>query len=80
AFSGGNAAARSSVNNCTPESRQRLTQELRSRGFVGDEQEIAILERGSSLKFYGDRSVRLNNGRLEEVSPRPEHQRWPGWS
>ncbi|WP_145538994.1 replication endonuclease [Yersinia kristensenii] len=80
AFSGGNAAARSSVNNCTPESRQRLTQELRSRGLIGDEHEIAILERGSSLKVYGDRSVRLNNGRLEEVAPRPEHQRWPGWN
>lgn len=80
AFSGGNAAARSSVNNCTPEHRHRLSQELRSRGFIGDEEEIAILERGSSLKFYGDRSVRLNNGRLEEVAPRPEHQRWPGWN
>ncbi|CNI14202.1 replication gene A [Yersinia frederiksenii] len=79
-FSGGNAAARSSVNNCTPEYRQRLSQELRSRGFIGDEEEIAILERGSSLKIYADRSIRLKNGRLEEVTPRPEHQRWPGWN
>ncbi|CNF54923.1 replication gene A [Yersinia bercovieri] len=79
-FSGGNAAARSSVNNCTPESRQRLTEELRLRGFWGNEEEIAILERGSSLQFYADRSVRLKNGRLEEVAPLPEHQRWPGWS
>ncbi|ENA3449187.1 hypothetical protein ABGN35_004677, partial [Yersinia enterocolitica] len=55
-------------------------EELRLRGFSGDAEEIAILERGSSLKIYGDRSVRLNNGRLEEMSSLPEHQRWPGWN
>ncbi|OJB82965.1 replication protein A [Yersinia ruckeri] len=78
--SGGDAAPWSSVHNCTPDARLRLSEELRSRGFKGDEFELTTLERGSSLKIYGDRSIRLEKGRLVEVTPQPANQRWPGWN
>lgn len=78
--SGGNAAPWSSVTNCTPDEWRRLSNELKSRGFSGGENEINILMRGSRLKISNGRSLEWRNDRLIEVEASPEHQRWPGWN
>ncbi|WP_410741702.1 replication endonuclease, partial [Citrobacter freundii] len=78
-FSGGNAAPWSSVNNCTEGgTRRRLKLELRSRGFDGSDDEIAILIRGSGLRF-GQVALIYRNGRLQETRSEPMHELWPGW-
>lgn len=77
---GGTAAPWSSVNNCTPDEWRRLSRELQRRGFAGDEYEISILKRGSSLVIYGERRLKLRNGRLEEVGHNPACELWPGWN
>ncbi|MEB7913711.1 replication endonuclease [Citrobacter portucalensis] len=78
-FSGGNAAPWSSVNNCTEGgTRRRLKLELRSRGFEGSDDEIAILMRGSGLRF-GPVALIYRNGRLQETRNEPTHELWPGW-
>ncbi|HGV0301697.1 TPA: replication endonuclease [Citrobacter freundii] len=78
-FSGGNAAPWSSVNNCTEGgTRRRLKLELRSRGFDGSDDEIAILMRGSGLRF-GQVALIYRNGRLQEARSEPMHELWPGW-
>lgn len=78
-FSGGNAAPWSSVNNCTEGgTRRRLKLELRSRGFEGSDDEIAILMRGSGLRF-GQVALIYRNGRLQETRNEPTHELWPGW-
>ena len=78
-FSGGNAAPWSSVNNCTEGgTRRRLKLELRSRGFDGSDDEIAILMRGSGLRF-GQMALIYRNGRLQETRSEPMHEVWPGW-
>ena len=79
-LSGGNAAPWSSVNNCTADECRRLSRELQWRGFAGDEYEILILKRGSALRIYGDRSLKLINGRLEEIGADPSCELWPGWN
>jgi hypothetical protein len=68
---GGNAAPWRSVNNCTPEEWRRLSRELQRRGFAGDQYEIDILIRGSALRIYGDRVLKMRNGRLEELASDP---------
>lgn len=75
-----NASPRSSVNNCTPDEWRRLSRELQRRGFAGDEYEISILKRGSSLVIHGDRRLKLLNGRLEEVGHNLACELWPGWN
>ncbi|CVF68435.1 TPA: replication endonuclease [Serratia liquefaciens] len=75
-----NASPRSSVNNCTPEDWRRLSRELQRRGFVGDQFEMDILARGSALRIYGDRVLKMHNGRLEEMGSNPACELWPGWN
>lgn len=78
-FSGGTAAPWSSVNNCTEGgTRRRLKLELRSRGFDGSDEEIAILLRGSGLR-YGQGALIYRNGRLKETRNEPLQELWPGW-
>lgn len=78
-FSGGNAAPWSSVNNCTEGgTRRRLKLELRSRGFEGSDEEIAILLRGSGL-IFGQGALIYRNGRLKETRNEPLQELWPGW-
>lgn len=78
-FSGGNAAPWSSVNNCTEGgTRRRLKLELCSRGFDGSDEEIAILLRGSGLRF-GQGALIYRNGRLKETQNEPLQELWPGW-
>lgn len=79
-FSGGIAAPWSSVNNCTEGgTRRRLKLDLHRRGFNGDDEEIAILMRGSGLA-YGRTSLIYRNGQLQEQRSKPENEIWPGWS
>ncbi|EAM5881468.1 replication endonuclease [Salmonella enterica] len=69
----------SSVNNCTEGgTRRRLKLELRSRGFEGSDDEIAILMRGSGLRF-GQVALIYRNGRLQETRNEPTRELWPGW-
>lgn len=75
-----NASPRSSVNNCTPEDWRRLSRELQRRGFAGDQFEMDILARGSALRIYGDRVLKMRNGRLEEMGGNPSCELWPGWN
>ncbi len=77
---GGNAAPWSSVNNCTPEEWRRLSRELQRRGFAGDQYEIDILTRGSALRIFGDRVLKMRNGRLEELASDRACELWPGWN
>ncbi|CAI1905885.1 replication endonuclease [Serratia proteamaculans] len=77
---GGTAAPWSSVNNCTPEDWRRLSRELQRRGFAGDQFEMDILARGSALRIYGDRVLKMRNGRLEEMGGNPSCELWPGWN
>lgn len=77
---GGTAAPWSSVNNCTPEDWRRLSRELQRRGFAGDQFEMDILARGSALRIYGDRVLKMRNGRLEEMGGNPACELWPGWN
>ncbi|EFM6015493.1 TPA: replication endonuclease [Escherichia coli] len=78
-FSGGNAAPWSSVNNCTEGgTRRRLKLELCSRGFDGSDEEIAILLRGSGLRF-GQGALIYRNERLKETQNEPLQELWPGW-
>ena len=78
-FSGGSAAPWSSVNNCTEGgTRRRLKLELRSRGFDGSDEEIAILLRGSGL-IFGQGALIYRNGRLKETQNEPLQELWPGW-
>lgn len=80
AVSGANAPPRSSVNNCTEgEAPRRLKSDLNQRGFVGSDEEIAILMRGSGL-MYGRGTLIYRNGRLQEKQHDASSQRWPGWS
>lgn len=80
AVSGANAPPRSSVNNCTEgEAPWRLKSDLNQRGFVGSDEEIAILMRGSGL-MYGRGTLIYRNGRLQEKQHDSSSQRWPGWS
>jgi len=65
-FSGGSAAPWSSVNNCTGPQRRRLELELKARGFDGNENEIRLLTRGSSLDAGGKMRLFFKNGRLQE--------------
>ncbi|MGV3822661.1 replication endonuclease, partial [Citrobacter portucalensis] len=58
--------------------RRRLKLELRSRGFEGSDDEIAILMRGSGLRF-GQVALIYRNGRLQETRSEPMHELWPGW-
>ncbi len=76
--SGANAPPWSSVNNCTV-ADQRLSHALKSRGFNGSDNEIAILKRGSSLNFHGDSRLFLHQGRLEEIAGQSGTEPWPGW-
>lgn len=70
----------SSVNNCTEGgSRRRLKLDLQSRGFEGSDENIDILMRGGGLS-YGKTSLIFREGELQERRPKPEHERWPGWS
>lgn len=79
-FSGGSAAPWSSVNNCTEGgSRRRLKLDLQSRGFDGSDENIDILMRGGGIA-YGKNSLIYREGQLQERRPKPEHERWPGWS
>ncbi|UYF56268.1 replication endonuclease [Citrobacter amalonaticus] len=78
-FTGGTAAPWSSVNNCTEGgTRRRLKLELRSRGFEGSDEEIAILLRGSGL-IFGQGALIYRNGRLKETRNEPLQELWPGW-
>ncbi|EML4683175.1 replication endonuclease [Citrobacter amalonaticus] len=78
-FTGGTAAPWSSVNNCTEGgTSRRLKLELRSRGFDGSDEEIAILLRGSGLRF-GQGALIYRNGRLKETQNEPLQELWPGW-
>lgn len=79
-FSGGPAAPWSSVNNCTPKPRRRLTEQLKGRGFSGDDEQINILLRGGNLAIEGDRMLRIINGQLNEVGKSGDDDLWPGWN
>ncbi|MGQ3903255.1 replication endonuclease [Mixta calida] len=65
-FSGGSAAPWSSVNNCTGPQRRRLELELKSRGFDGSDEEIALLLRGANLDSGAKMKLFYQNGRLQE--------------
>ncbi|MGD8107788.1 replication endonuclease [Pantoea sp. FN0302] len=65
-FSGGIAAPWSSVNNCTGPQRRRLELELKSRGFDGSDEEIALLLRGANLDSGAKMKLFYQNGRLQE--------------
>ncbi|MCP2230164.1 replication endonuclease [Erwinia aphidicola] len=79
AVPGRNAAPWSSVNNCTGAERRRLELELKSRGFEGSEDEIAILMRGSGLDYAGVGKLRYRNGKISEESAGTPGEMWPGW-
>ena len=79
-FSGGIAAPWSSVNNCTGPQRRRLELELKARGFEGNEEEISILLKGSSITFKGHGAVKYQAERLIDVAETNEYECWPGWS
>ncbi|MFE8047584.1 replication endonuclease [Brenneria goodwinii] len=79
-FSGGNAAPWSSVNNCTPGVRRRLSDLLKGRGFSGNNEQINILLRGGNLAIEGDRLLRMVNGQLNEVEKSTDNDLWPGWN
>lgn len=57
-----------------------IIEELQRRGFAGDQYEIDILTRGSALRIYGDRMLKMRNGRLEETASDPACELWPGWN
>lgn len=79
-FSRASGAAWSSVNNCTEGgTRRRLKLELQSRGFDGSDANIDILMRGGGIAFEKT-SLVYREGHLQERHPKPEHERWPGWS
>ncbi|MCE9890932.1 replication endonuclease [Kluyvera intermedia] len=70
---------RSSVNNCTEGgTRRRLKLELNKRGYVGSDDEIAILMRGGGL-IYGSGALIYRNGQLQERRGDVIHEQWPGW-
>ncbi|EDR7571792.1 replication endonuclease, partial [Salmonella enterica subsp. enterica serovar Newport] len=79
AVPGRNAAPWSSVNNCTGAERRRLELELKSRGFEGSEDEIAILMRGSGLDYAGFGKLRYQGGKIVEESAGTPGEMWPGW-
>ena len=69
----------SSVNNCTEGgTRRRLKLELNKRGYVGSDDEIAILMRGGGL-IYGSGALIYRNGQLQERRGDVIHEQWPGW-
>ena len=70
----------SSVNNCTEGgTRRRLKLELHKRGYVGSDEEIAILMRGGGL-IYGRSALFYKNGRLQERKGEAGQELWPGWA
>lgn len=79
-FSGGPAAPWSSVNNCTPPIRRRLTKLLKGRGLSGDEEQISILLRGGKLSIGEDSALHIVDGQLDEVRPSSDNDLWPGWN
>lgn len=58
--------SRSSANNCTGPQRRRLELELKARGFNGDDEEMAVLLRGSCLNAGANMRLFYENGRLQE--------------
>ena len=70
----------SSVNNCTEGgTRRRLKLELNKRGYVGTDDEVAILMRGGGL-IYGIGALIDRNGRLQERKGDPANELWLGWA
>ncbi|MCI4172278.1 replication endonuclease, partial [Dickeya dianthicola] len=78
--SGGSAAAWSSVNNCTPGLRRRLSELLHLRGFPPDPVLVDVLIRGGNLAMSEGRALKMVNGRLEEVRETGDCELWQGWN
>lgn len=78
--SGGPAAAWSSVNNCTPGLRRRLSELLHLRGFPPDPGLVDVLVRGGNLAMSEGRALKMVNGRLEEVRQTGDCELWAGWN
>ncbi|MCI4003990.1 replication endonuclease, partial [Dickeya dianthicola] len=78
--SGGSAAAWSSVNNCTPGLRRRLSELLRLRGFPPDPGLVDVLMRGGHLAMSEGRALKMVSGRLEEVRQTGDCELWLGWN
>ncbi|MFQ6562716.1 replication endonuclease, partial [Dickeya dianthicola] len=74
------AAAWSSVNNCTPGLRRRLSELLRLRGFPPDPVLVDVLIRGGNLAMSEGRALKMVNGRLEEVRKTGDCELWTGWN
>ncbi|MFP9230157.1 replication endonuclease [Pectobacterium cacticida] len=70
----------SSVNNCTPGIRRRLSELLKGRGLSGNNEQVNILLRGGNLAFEGDHRLRMVNGQLNEVEKSTDNELWPGWN